>query len=952
MSLSSRFCCPSPHLLLRALFVFVTVALCLVGFPMSADNGLPQVQTRSFHFLGDNPPAEVFIDLLAYASDPDGDPLTCIIESGPAEGSLGPAPTALGSNQGCTFLYLPPSPTLPPDPNAAQTDSFAYRVEDPWGGSSATATVEIVLEENLGGPKSISIAAIPIDPYTIEVSWLDTHAGQATYELLRRDPGGSGFPPVPNFPPPTSQSLIVFLDDGRIPGATYSYRVRSCLNGSCVDGEVVSVTTPEVPVTPDLAKDDERQLPQQTVTYLSYDDILNNDDPSYGPLEVTHVEESDFSTASPKVQWLPDRSGILIDHVAASPDSFSFSYTVEAGGFQDSAVITLTFLEGAVPIANSDGCPHPDPSPCITANEGQALRIPYARLLLNDTIGSLPESEGPPPSLDIRRGFFSKPQNGRIDLCCDPTAFWYVPDEDFVGDDVFTYQLANDGSDAIASAEVVVQVGGNGPAPDITQAVYDALRLAIPSEGDVTVPITFSELLQNDTGDDLQMVPPCSQPAPIGSLVCPDTDPVHGYMLYTTGGAPLTSFVQLEYDIQGADGLTSNTDFRIFRSAPDSSLVIVGTSDLLEVPEGENLPVAWNDLLSNDLIPYPDPDNPDNPANNPLDFVDFFGSGQPLHGSIRNVGPSFVGFTYQAPVNFLGADRMAYSVQDGATGKRGVAQVVVKVTPGAPSLKEDRFYTYPDRPFQLDVLDNDVDPQGEPQTSNLKVVGFTRIPTGNSYGFFSLGAGGELWYTPGGFLHFAALFTYTVEDTWGNQSTTTGEVILILRPQASASWLCEALHCRFTSQSAGFELQAAWQFPGGVAATANPVEIDFSQVGSQTVSLSVTDVLGTSDTTTFDTDVSGQGVHDPPAAALVARHLFGTTYELDWSEATDDVGIAAAVLDIDGTVITPENPVVQWTFPAQAASRPVTLTVTDYAGQSDQATVLVQVDPNQGGERE
>lgn len=943
----SRF--PSLRSTCRLGLVFL--ALLLLRLPASAANAPPQAQPRSFHFIGDNPPAEVYIDLLAYASDPDGDPLTCLIEVPPEEGSLGPAPTALGSSQGCTFLYFPPDPIPPPDPSDPQTDSFDYRVLDPWGGSSTTARVEIVLDGILGGPKSISIAPIPIDPTTIEVSWLDGHGGQATYELLRFDPGTSTFPVIAGFQPPFSLPRLVFTDTGLDPGETYSYRVRSCLNGSCVDGEVASATTPAVPPTPDLAQDDERSLPQETVSYIPYDEILNNDAPSFGPLTVIAVEESDFSSTSPKVQWQPDRSGILIEHVAASPDTFSFSYTVEAGGFQDSAVITLTFLEGSVPIANSDGCPHEGPPNCILANEGQALRIPYARLLLNDAIGDPPESEGPPSSLDIRRGFISKPQNGRIDLCCDPDAFWYVPDEDFVGDDVFTYQLSNDGSNAIASAEVVVQVAGNGPAPDITQGVYDEVRLVLPLLGDVTVPVTFSELLQNDLGDDLRMVPPCSQPVAIGSLVCPDTDPIHGYMLYTTGEFLGTSFLQLEYDVQGSDGLTSNTNFRFLRTIPDSSLKIVGTSDLLEVPEGENLVVNWEALLENDRIPYPNPD-PNHPGNNPLNFVDYFGAGQPLHGSARHVGDSWGGFTYQAPTNFLGADRMAYTVLDAVSGERGVAQVVVKVTPGAPSLKEDRFHTYPDRPLQLPVLANDVDPQGEPQTSSLKVVAVDRIPTGNSYGFFSLGAGGELWYTPGGFLHFPALFTYTVEDIWGNQSTTTGEVKLVVEPQAAASWLCEALHCRFTSQSVGFELQTAWQFPGDLLATTNPVEIDFPQAGPQTVTLTVTDILETSDTTTFEADIGGQGIHDPPVAALAVQHLFGTTYELDTSGAWDDVGIAAIHMDIDGNIVTPENPVVPWTFPPQAASRPVTLTVTDYAGQSDQTTVLVQVDPNQGGEQE
>ncbi|MCB1036173.1 MAG: PKD domain-containing protein, partial [Acidobacteria bacterium] len=616
-----------------------------------------------------------------------------------------------------------------------------------------------------------------------------------------------------------------------------------------------------------------------------------------------------------------------------NPSSFTFSYTVEAGGFQDSADVTLSFVAGANPIANPDGCPQTGYL-CTPVSEGTALRIPYAVLTANDAV----EGGGPTTGLDIRRGSFSKPENGRIDLCCDPDAFWYVPDEDFVGDDVFTYQLSNDGNPAIATAEVVVQVAGNGPATDPTQAAYDWIRLDLPASGSVSVPITFSELLQNDSGDDLELIQPCAHQPNIGTLNCPNTDPVHGYMVYETSGFLTTSFVYFRYDIQGADGQTSSsTNSQIFRTRPSDPRLIVGTSDLMQVPEGENLVVGWADLLDNDRIPY------SGGSTNPLDFVDYFGAGRPLHGSARHVGTAWGGFTYQAPTNFLGADRMAYTVLDPVSGERGVAQLVVEVTPGAPIAQDDRLYTYPDLPRQLGVLVNDLDPQGQSQTDSLEVVAVGELLSGE--GSATLGAGGEVWYTPGGYLHDPATFTYTVEDIWGNQATALVAVILTQPPEPQAAVLCEALHCLFTDHSTGAELQLRWTFPGGIEANVAAVEMDFSQPGTYPVTLEVTDALGTVDSVSLDAEVTGQEVHDPPVALLEVRHLAGTNYELDWGGSSDDVGFASVSLDVDGTVLAPESTVVPWTFPSIATTRPVTLTVTDYAGQTDQVTVLVVVDP-------
>ena len=159
----------------------------------------------------------------------------------------------------------------------------------------------------------------------------------------------------------------------------------------------------------------------------------------------------------------------------------------------------------------------------------------------------------------------------------------------------------------------------------------------------------------------------------------------------------------------------------------------------------------------------------------------------------------------------------------------------------------------------------------------------------NSYGLFTLGAGGELWYTPSGFMHSPASFTYTVEDVWGNSSTTEGIVRIIARPQGSAQWLCEALHCRLWSDSTGTSLTTLWTLPGGIQAATDPVEVNLPQAGTYPMVLEVTDVVGTTDEITFDVQVSGLEAHDPPLADLQVLHLGGTTYELDTGGSSDDV---------------------------------------------------------------
>ncbi|MEO1012606.1 MAG: PKD domain-containing protein [Bacteroidota bacterium] len=135
-----------------------------------------------------------------------------------------------------------------------------------------------------------------------------------------------------------------------------------------------------------------------------------------------------------------------------------------------------------------------------------------------------------------------------------------------------------------------------------------------------------------------------------------------------------------------------------------------------------------------------------------------------------------------------------------------------------------------------------------------------------------------------------------------------------------------------------------WDFADGNTSTeVNPVHT-FMDPGTYMVELTVTDESGLTDTATITITATEIMVNNPPEAIIQAETLFGDaplSISFSGTASTDDVGIVGYSWDFgNGATSTEEEPTVTFEEPGEYT---VTLTVEDAAGETDQATVPVEV---------
>ncbi len=133
-----------------------------------------------------------------------------------------------------------------------------------------------------------------------------------------------------------------------------------------------------------------------------------------------------------------------------------------------------------------------------------------------------------------------------------------------------------------------------------------------------------------------------------------------------------------------------------------------------------------------------------------------------------------------------------------------------------------------------------------------------------------------------------------------------------------------------------------WEFGDGTTATGETVTHEYADNGTYTVTLTVTDAAGNTDTDTATVTVYTEDTTDPVADAGPDREVMvGTTVEFDGSNSSDDVGIESYEWDFgDGTTATGVTAAHTYT---DNGTYTVTLTVTDYAGNTATDTATVEV---------
>ena len=357
--------------------------------------------------------------VLSNDADVDGNPLTAVLEIGPANGTLTLNPDG-------SFTYTP-------NANWNGTDTFTYHASD-GTTTSNVATVTITVNAVNDAPVAAD------DAYTTDEDTLLTIAAPGVLGN-DTDADGNTLTAAPENGP--TNGMLTLNANGSFtytPNAnwngtdTFTYRASDGTDSSNV--ATVTITVNAVNDAP-VAANDAYATDEDVPLTIAAPGVLGNDSdadgntltaaPENGPSNGTLTLNANGSfTYTPNADW-------------NGTDTFTYR---ASDGAAASNVATVTITVGAVndvPVAVDDA---------YTTDEDKPLRVPAPGVLGND---SDVEGDALTAALD------SGPSHGTVTL--NPGgSFEYVPDPGFFGTDTFTYAL-NDGGAISSVATVTITVG-------------------------------------------------------------------------------------------------------------------------------------------------------------------------------------------------------------------------------------------------------------------------------------------------------------------------------------------------------------------------------------------------------------------------------------------------------------------------------------------------------------
>ena len=390
--------------------------------------------------------------VLANDTDPDGDPLTAVLVSGPANGTL--ALNADGS-----FTYTPTT-------GFSGSDSFVYKAND--GSLESEATVTITVNPFLGAPDVSDDAYSTGEDLALTVD--------ASLGVLGNDIDAAGGTLTATLVTGPANGTLALNADGSFtytPAAdwhgtdTFVYEATSSEGGSVqATANIVVQPLNDMPI----AAADEFNMLAGTVLTGS---VMGND------------SDIDGDALVARLLWGPSSGELVLG------EDGSFSYTPDAGfagddeffyqlndGMANSAVAKVI-----VHVGGQTGNQFPaSADDSYTVEAGQTLTVEAPGVLGNDS-----DAEGNP----LTAALVDNPAHGTLVLNPDGS-FSYIPEAGFTGSDSFTYQ-ANDGTGVGNVATVTLTVTPEGTTVPI-EAGDDVYQVA----AETTLNVDLPGVLAND----------------------------------------------------------------------------------------------------------------------------------------------------------------------------------------------------------------------------------------------------------------------------------------------------------------------------------------------------------------------------------------------------------------------------------------------------------------------
>jgi VCBS repeat-containing protein len=415
-------------------------------------NGDPMASPDEYATTQDTPITVDAPGVLGNDSDPDGDPLTAVLVSGPANGTL-----ALNSDG--SFNYTPTT-------GFSGSDSFVYLATDGSAESEATVTITvnpfqsapIVFDDAYSTGEDVALTAdIALG---VLANDFDTAGGTLTATLVTGPDNGTLTL--------NADGSFTYAPEADWHGtATFTYEASSSAGGS-VQATATIVVQPlnDMPV----AVNDSFNVMLDTELASS---VLDND------------SDIDGDALTANLLLGPSHGTLTLN------SDGTFSYTPDEGynggdqfyyqlsdGMANSNVALVSLTVG--PIAENQFPASAEDS--YSVQSGQTLNVATPGVLGNDS-----DAEGDPLTAELVTG----PANGVLVLNADGS-FSYTPNEGFIGSDTFTYQ-ANDGLGLGNVATVTLTVTPEGTTLPIA-AEDDAYAVA----AETTLSVDLPGVLAND----------------------------------------------------------------------------------------------------------------------------------------------------------------------------------------------------------------------------------------------------------------------------------------------------------------------------------------------------------------------------------------------------------------------------------------------------------------------
>ena len=296
-------------------------------------NDAPVSSNDAVTTLEDTP---VAIAILANDTDIDNAPLasSVVITSTPANGTVVVNPTT-------------GQVTYTPGPDFNGSDSFSYTVNDPDGGTSNVATVNITITPVVDAPVATNDNGNTLENTPVTISLLPNDQSQfnnidpSSVTIVRNV--GNGTLTID-----ATTGIVTYTPAATFLGSdTFTYTIRD-LNGNI--SNIATVTITVTPVNDPPVAVDDGPITHNTILPITLDVMANDSDPDNALTDLTII-----SVSTPTLGSVSIESGMIVYQPSGTTSgTATFTYTIQdPGGLTSTATVTI-FYEYA-PLEVSQG---------------------------------------------------------------------------------------------------------------------------------------------------------------------------------------------------------------------------------------------------------------------------------------------------------------------------------------------------------------------------------------------------------------------------------------------------------------------------------------------------------------------------------------------------------------------------------------------------------------------